>query len=362
MTDINSPLDEFEQETMAELGNLSLGAGAVNLSMILNKPVTISMPRVTQVPADEFYAAQSEPSVLVELRYVIGDEHPQLFLLGRTDALTVCELMTGGSLAVVDGEIGEMQTNALGEAFNQMMLAAATNMSTFFSRRVSVTPAVVNYGVPSSSQMLRTTTGADLLTLVTFTLVVEGVVNSTLTQVLKSASARKLVESLVMAADNPDAVAAAVAEETTRQEPAQGRSTGAVAESRVAQDSGARRSAGFANPVAPMAEQVPVRAAQFAPLAPPTGLEGISGLDLILDVPLRVTVELGRTRMPIRDVLDLGKGSVVELDKLAGEPVDMLVNGKLIARGEVVVIDENFGIRVTDIANPIDRVSNLKMS
>ena len=93
----------------------------------------------------------------------------------------------------------------------------------------------------------------------------------------------------------------------------------------------------------------------------PTGMEGISGLDLILDVPLKVTVELGRTRMQIRDVLDLGKGSVVELDKLAGEPVDMLVNGKLIAKGEVVVIDENFGIRVTDIVSPIERFNNLKL-
>lgn len=86
------------------------------------------------------------------------------------------------------------------------------------------------------------------------------------------------------------------------------------------------------------------------------GGPGAQGLDLLMDVPLRVTVELGRTRMQIRDVLELGKGSVVELDKLAGEPVDLLVNGKLIARGEVVVIDENFGVRVTDIVSPAERL------
>ena len=109
------------------------------------------------------------------------------------------------------------------------------------------------------------------------------------------------------------------------------------------------------------ADPVAVRQASFSPLGQPAGMEHISGLDLIMDVPLRVTVELGRTRMQIRDVLDLGKGSVVELDKLVGEPVDMLVNGKLIAKGEVVVIDENFGIRVTDIVSPIERFNSLKI-
>jgi flagellar motor switch protein FliN/FliY len=85
-----------------------------------------------------------------------------------------------------------------------------------------------------------------------------------------------------------------------------------------------------------------------------------SGLDLILDVPLKVTVELGRTKMQVRHILELSKGSLVELDKLAGEPVDLFVNGKLIARGEVVVIEENFGVRVTDIVSPVDRVKSLK--
>jgi flagellar motor switch protein FliN/FliY len=119
---------------------------------------------------------------------------------------------------------------------------------------------------------------------------------------------------------------------------------------------------GYAQGPSPFAaDPVGVRQASFSPLANQTGMEHISGLDLIMDVPLRVTVELGRTRMQIRDVLDLGKGSVVELDKLVGEPVDMLVNGKLIAKGEVVVIDENFGIRVTDIVSPIERFNTLKI-
>ncbi|WP_103105954.1 flagellar motor switch phosphatase FliY [Brevibacillus reuszeri] len=111
----------------------------------------------------------------------------------------------------------------------------------------------------------------------------------------------------------------------------------------------------------PVANQANVQPAQFAPLggAPMyTGDE--QNLNLLLDIPLQVTVELGRTKKLIRDILDLSAGSIIQLDKLAGEHVDILVNNKLIAKGEVVVIDENFGVRVTDIISQIDRVQKLQ--
>jgi len=85
-----------------------------------------------------------------------------------------------------------------------------------------------------------------------------------------------------------------------------------------------------------------------------------TNLGLLLDIPLKVTVELGRTQKVIKDILELSQGSIIELDKLAGEPVDILVNNKLIAKGEVVVIDENFGVRVTDIINQWDRIQKLQ--
>lgn len=104
----------------------------------------------------------------------------------------------------------------------------------------------------------------------------------------------------------------------------------------------------------------PVRAAQFPDLTPRASREELRNIDLLLDVSLQVTVELGRTRRQIRDVLSLGPGSVMELDKLAGEQVDVLINGKLIAKGEVVVIDENYGVRITDIVSPTERVQVMR--
>ena len=113
-------------------------------------------------------------------------------------------------------------------------------------------------------------------------------------------------------------------------------------------------------PQAKVASNVPVQPAQFTPLSSEPVAVNDANIGLILDVPLQITVELGRTKKSIKDILELSNGSVVELDKLAGEPVDVNVNGKLLAKGEVVVIDENFGVRITDIVSPLERAQKLQ--
>jgi flagellar motor switch protein FliN/FliY len=85
-----------------------------------------------------------------------------------------------------------------------------------------------------------------------------------------------------------------------------------------------------------------------------------NNIDMILDIPISLSVELGRTRMLIKELLQLGQGSIVELEKLAGEPIEILVNGKLIARGEAVVVNEKFGVKLTDVVSPSERISRLK--
>ncbi len=111
---------------------------------------------------------------------------------------------------------------------------------------------------------------------------------------------------------------------------------------------------------AKVASNVPVQPAQFTPLSSEPVAVNDANIGLILDVPLQVTVELGRTKKSIKEILELSNGSIVELDKLAGEPVDIHVNGKLLAKGEVVVIDENFGVRITDIVSPLERAQKLQ--
>ena len=99
--------------------------------------------------------------------------------------------------------------------------------------------------------------------------------------------------------------------------------------------------------------------AQFSQISEQRTSADISNLDILLDVPLQVTVELGKTMLPIKTILEYSQGSLITLDKLAGEPIDLLVNGKYFAKGEVVVIDENFGVRITSILSPADRLAQL---
>jgi flagellar motor switch protein FliN/FliY len=103
-----------------------------------------------------------------------------------------------------------------------------------------------------------------------------------------------------------------------------------------------------------------VRVKEFEQLNPAAASSATHGIDMLLDVTLPIAIELGRTNMSIEDVLNLGPGSIVELNKLAGEPVDLLINEKLIARGEVVVVDENFGIRITTMVSQQDRIKSLR--
>ncbi len=107
-------------------------------------------------------------------------------------------------------------------------------------------------------------------------------------------------------------------------------------------------------------KQAEAQAAQFSEVSSDSRAGGGKDIDFLLDIPLDVSVELGRTRMLIKDLLQLGQGSVVELEKLAGEPMEILVNNKLIARGEVVVVNEKFGVRLTDIISPVERIRQLK--
>lgn len=113
--------------------------------------------------------------------------------------------------------------------------------------------------------------------------------------------------------------------------------------------------AGQATRPKPEPQRESVKEAQFVPLGSTSQIRSAGNIDLLQDVPLPVTVELGRTTMVVRDILALGPGSIIELDRAAGEVVDVVVNGKLIARGEVVVIDENFGVRITEIVSDTQR-------
>jgi flagellar motor switch protein FliN/FliY len=246
--------------------------------------------------------------------------------------------------------------SAVGEAMNQMMGSTATSMSTVFKKKIDIAPPKVNvidFAVDSS--ITGTIPAEEPIVRVSFRMEVEDLIDSEIMQIISVNVAKEMVESLMNAVQPATSQTAAAAAA-----PAPAPRAAAAPQQQADPAPAYGQPLAMAKPQAQPQPNVPVQPVQFAPLKP-SGIPVVDpNIALIMDVPLQVTVELGRTRKLIREILELSPGSVVELDKLAGEPVDILVNGKLIAKGEVVVIDENFGVRVTDIVSPIERASNLQ--
>jgi flagellar motor switch protein FliN/FliY len=385
---VGGPLTEPERKSFSDLSNYALGAAASTMTMLLNRTVALAVEEVGEVGLDVLGAEHPAPAVLVALDLQTGADHPHVFVMPTADAAIVCDLMMGGDGTAPAADMDEAQLSAIGEAFNQGLGNAANTLSTLMLRRVTITPPRVAVEPVASHAGLQALAAGGTLTLVRHRFTIEGLVDGVLLELVPHQSAREMVEILVLAADNPEAAQAAGQAAASQVTAAPDLAPSAVSAWADTAETTVPRSAvadvapaavasamggglpplgGLGLDAAAMAgsysqqDPVSVKAAQFAPLTRQAGGEGLSGLDLIMDVTLKVTVELGRTRMQIREVLDLGKGSVVELDKLAGEPVDMLVNGKLIAKGEVVVIDENFGIRLTEIVSPQERFNSLNL-
>jgi flagellar motor switch protein FliN len=323
-----------ERDAIGEVGNICMSSAATALSALLGHPVSITTPQVDTVTHDEVRRRHARPSAVVSIDYTQGLSGRNVFIISTEDASIVADLMMGGP-GTASAELSEIGASALAEAMNQMMGSASTAMAEMLGERVDISaPDVqlldltsddVAIGLDAESPLVRTA----------FELRVGELLSTTLMQLMPIDFARGLVENLL--APRQAAAAAAPAE------PA----------------SGAAREPEPHLRAVPAAEAPVARPVTFPELEDPRPSPAAGDIGLLLDVPLRVTVELGRTQLRIRNVLELVPGSIIELDKLAGEPVDVLVNGKQIARGEVVVIDEEFGVRITEVASPARRLGGL---
>ena len=324
-------LSDFEKDALGEVGNISMSAAAGVLATLLARPVQISTPTVELLSDAALRAQFDAPSAVVEVAYTDGLEGSSILVLAIPDAAVVADLMMGGEGAASD-ELTEMQSSAVAEAMNQMMGGAAGAIAELTGRSVQIAAPGVDIvdlaegGAPGMSGP------ANLLVRASFPLVVEGLLDTTLMQIMPVGFARLLLHRVASrsAAAPPEPVGDAATE--SDEEPH-------------------LRAIPGTTPVA--------RPVTFPTLEDASEAPGAGDIALLLDVPLQVTVELGRTQLRIRNVLELVPGSIIELDKLAGEPVDVLVNGKQIARGEVVVIDEEFGVRITDVASHAKRLHGL---
>lgn len=351
-------LTDAERDAVGEIANINMGTAATTLSTLLNNKVTITTPKVSYVTINEISAQYDKPCVFIHISYIDGISGNNVLILKEHDVKVITDLMMGGDGSNTEGELTELHLSAISEAMNQMMGSAATSLSSMLDKKVDISPptaSVVDLN-DSIDDVTVSSFLADELVQVSFTMQIGDLVDSQIMQLYPFDFARDLYQKFIGDAGlgqeeaQPEPVPAAQPQSTP--DPMAGVNMNSAAQAMPQQPQMQPDMAQqvMQQPYMMPAPNVNVQPAQFQPFnAGVSPLMQQENIDLIMDVPLEVTVELGRSNKSIKEILDFSPGTIIELNKLAGEPVDVLVNGKFVAKGEVVVIEENFGIRITEI-------------
>lgn len=349
-------LNEMEADVLGEIGNISFGSAATALSTILNQKVDITTPQVSMVRKKDLDKEFPVPHVAILVNYTEGFQGSNVLIIQMRDASVIAKLMMGGNGKDASDDIGEMELSAVQEAMNQMMGSSATSMSTVFSRKVDISPPSIDLMDVKASVGTENLPDDELLFKISFRLKIGDLVDSTIMQMVPIDFAKTLVTLLLQSQDQSiHETVTTVAEE----EPMPAYETVPPSRSEINETSAGNIRASQSAEKAPVNHR-PVQSVEFTTFDDDANSHlPTQNIDLLMDIPLHVTVELGQTRKTIKEVLEMGPGSIIELDKLAGEPVDILINQKRIAKGEVVVIEENFGVRITEIINQRDRLRKL---
>ena len=351
-------LTDAERDAVGEIANINMGTAATTLSTLLNHKVTITTPKVSYVTINEISAQYDKPCVFIHISYIDGISGNNVLILKEHDVKVITDLMMGGDGSNTEGELTELHLSAISEAMNQMMGSAATSLSSMLDKKVDISPptaSVVDLN-DSIDDVTVSNFLSDELVQVSFTMQIGDLVDSQIMQLYPFDFARDLYQKFIGDAGlgqeeaQPEPVPAAQPQSIP--DPMAGVNMNSAAQAMPQQPQMQPNMAQqvMQQPYMMPAPNVNVQPAQFQPFnAGVSPLMQQENIDLIMDVPLEVTVELGRSNKSIKEILDFSPGTIIELNKLAGEPVDVLVNGKFVAKGEVVVIEENFGIRITEI-------------
>ncbi len=369
-----SILTDIEKDAIGEVANISMGTSATTLFSLVNRKVNITTPVVTLATWDTLIDDYEKPCVFIQIKYTVGLDGSNILILKEQDVKIITDLMMGGDGTNTEGELGELHLSAISEAMNQMMGSSATSLSSMLGKMIDISPpqaSLINLNEFKNAEDIAGFL-TDTFVKIAFRMQIGDLVDSTILQLYPIEFARSLYETFINQ-QMGGVVEEPVKEETPAPAPAPEPAPMPVPEPQPMPMQQPDMSAYqqmpqmgmpmyqqpmmpqmgmpmYQQPMMPQMAPVNVQPAQFqtfsAQAPQPASQENMG---LIMDVPLEVTVELGRTKKSIAEILDFAPGTIIELDKIAGEPIDVLVNGKFVAKGEVVVIEENFGIRVTEI-------------
>lgn len=380
----DSLLTADAKDAIGEIANISMGSSATTLFSLVNLKVDITTPVVTMANWQTVVADYERPCVFIQIRYTSGLDGSNIMILKEHDVKVITDLMMGGDGSNTAGELGELHLSAISEAMNQMMGAAATSLSTMMGKMIDISPPEANL-----MDLNDVTNGGEIdsflegdFVKIAFRMQIGDLVDSSIMQLYPVDFANSLYETFITnqggsepAASAAPEPAASAATPMQAASPSMGmpdmgqgnpqmnmgmpmNQMGGMQMNGMPQGmpmmgmNGAMGMPMMNNMGMPMMNMqgMNIQPAQFQSFSNDMGaMAGQENIGLIRDVPLDVTVELGRTRKSIAEILDFAPGTIIELDRIAGEPIDVLVNGKLVARGEVMVMEESFCIRVTEI-------------
>ncbi len=380
-------LSEVEKDAIGEVANISMGSSATTLYSLVNQKVNITTPVVSLARWKSMLDEYERPCVFIQIKYTQGLDGTNILVLKDRDVKIITDLMMGGDgTNADDGEITELHLSAISEAMNQMMGSSATSLSTMLGTMIDISPPNANL-----LDLADYTDGAELspflggtFVKVRFSMQIGDLVDSNIMQLYPIEFAKRIVDTFIGAqmggseptpsptpapSPAPAPAPAPVPDMGMQPQMMGGMQPDMGMNSQMMgmqpqtmgmnpqmmgmqpQMMGMQPQMMGYNPYGQMPMQsVNVQPAQFQNFSNNlSAMPSNENIGLIMDVPLEVTVELGRTTKSISDILDFSPGTIIELNRIAGEPIDVLVNGKFVAKGEVVVIEECFGIKVTEI-------------
>lgn len=373
-------LTDNEKDAIGEISNISMGTAATTLFSLVNRKVEISTPVVSFSNWNDICDAYERPCVFIRIAYTVGLDGSNILVLKENDVKVITDLMMGGDATNLDdSELGEMHLSAISEAMNQMMGSAATSLSSMLNKVIDISPPVadlIDLQQTIDESSIDEFLAGDFVK-ISFKMEIGDVVDSEIMQLYPISFAKEMCENITKnMEEDTNSTAGGKANDSSQPmagQPAMGQQMAGqpmMGQPMAGQPVMGQPMAGQPMMGQPMAgqpmmgqpmmgqemsqmygqQQVNVQPAQFQAFTGSVPVNyGPENIDLIMDVPLEVTVELGRTSKSIKEILDFTPGTIIELNRIAGEPIDVLVNGKFVAKGEVVIIEESYGIRITEI-------------
>lgn len=354
----NEIINETEKDALGEIGNISMGTAATTLFTLLGQKVIITTPKVDVTTMREISEQYPIPFVAVNVKYKQGLKGSNLLILKSQDVKVITDLMMGGDGKNIDRDINEMDISAISEAMNQMVGSSCTSLSELFSNMIDIEP-------PNAFQIDLNEASFDIdifnydeaIVKVSFKMIVGDLIDSEIMQLIPLNFAQDMVNQLIRKGEDKNTNEVSKVEDFISSnennnitfEPPKKENKPFI--DQLEYD----RNLEKANNI----KQTPVNVEKFELHQFESNENKVynENIELIHEIPIDITVELGRTTRKIGEILEYGPGTIIELDKLLGEPLEIYANSKFIAKGEVVVIDDNFGIRITDIISPSKRIS-----